>query len=446
MEGGPCDTDSAQWLWDKELERQGLFRGSYHALLALYSLTPLTTLLTFLILAFLPSFAYPQETGQWKAHHPPYLPFPLPELLIAIAFSSLSHLLRTPIFHLTSLLQSIYAFEDTQYETYVPALSTLLSCAIHTISALLLRVCSFATLLPIVSNSHRAVSTRSPVFHIVWWTALGWSMAEATIGIAQGYQAISLYKDVLVSVHRKPKASCPSQCKLDNVFTPGQENDSGKGKQVASSCDALQRRELNAYGTQATSSTNVATSGEREPLLRKGSDLSATTSSSFASLSLHPSSAWDNPAEQGEVDSEESELQVQVDRDIDHLLAFRRREELEELYGIPFIKIPVFVSCLHRFNSLLQSLGFALLLAAGYISTSPVQEDPVVVPIFGSEGQSPRTIYVLTTGVFITHLFLTLLHSPILLPKFGVHTVVYLSFITALGSLFMGLGAWGGVS
>jgi hypothetical protein len=175
------------------------------------------------------------------------------------------------------------------------------------------------------------------VFHIVWWTALGWSMAEATIGIAQGYQAISLYKDVLVSVHRKPKASCPSQCKLDNVFTPGQENDSGKGKQVASSCDALQRRELNAYGTQATSSTNVATSGEREPLLRKGSDLSATTSSSFASLSLHPSSAWDNPAEQGEVDSEESELQVQVDRDIDHLLAFRRREELEELYGIPFI-------------------------------------------------------------------------------------------------------------
>lgn len=29
MEGGPCDTDSAQWLWDKELERQGLFRGTH---------------------------------------------------------------------------------------------------------------------------------------------------------------------------------------------------------------------------------------------------------------------------------------------------------------------------------------------------------------------------------------------------------------------------------
>lgn len=227
----------------------------------------------------------------------------------------------------------MYSFEDTQYATYVTALSTFLSCALHTVSALLLRVCSFATLLPIVSNSNIAISTKSPVFHIVWWTALGWSIAEATIGTAQGYQAISLYKDVLVSVGRKPKARSPSQC-------PSPRQGNGKGKQVASSCDDP-RPELNAYGTlpkdHATSSTNAAVSGERQPLLCKGSNVSVTTSSSFASLSLHPSIAWDNPAEQGDVDSEQSELQVQLDRDIDHLLAFRSREELEELYGMPFI-------------------------------------------------------------------------------------------------------------
>lgn len=304
-------------------------------MLALYSLTPLTTLLTLFFLAFLPFLAYPQQNDQWKAHHPPYLPFPLPELLVSIAFSSLSHLLRTPIFHLTWLLQSI---EDTRYATYVTALSTFLSCALHTVSALLLRVCSFATLLPMVSNSNIAVSTKSPVFHIVWWTALGWSIAEATIGTAQGYQAISLYKDVLVSGGRQPRARSPSR---DNIPSPHQGNDNGKGKQVAPPCDDP-RRERNAYGALSndhaiTPSTNAAISREREPLLCKGSNLSVTTSSSFASLSLHPSIAWDNPAEQGDVDSAESELQVQLDRDIDHLLAFRSREQLEELYGMPFI-------------------------------------------------------------------------------------------------------------
>ena len=188
--------------------------------------------------------------------------------------------------------------------------------------------------LPMVSNSNIAVSSKSPVFHIVWWTALGWSIAEATIGTAQGYQAISLYKDVLVSTGRKPKPSSPIQCTPDS---PRQGNDNGKGKQVASSCDDPRH----AYGTlsndHATPSTNVAISREREPLLCKGSNLSVITSSSFASLSLHPSIAWDNPAEQGDADSEESELQFQLDRDIDHLLAFRRREELEVLYGMPFI-------------------------------------------------------------------------------------------------------------
>lgn len=60
------------------------------------------------------------------------------------------------------------------------------------------------------------------------------------------------------------------------------------------------------------------------------------------------------------------------------------------------------------------------------------------------EGRSPYTIFVF--GVFLIHLFLTLLYAPILLPKLGVHTVVYLSLIMALGSLFLGLGVWGGVS
>ena len=65
---------------------------------------------------------------------------------------------------------------------------------------------------------------------------------------------------------------------------------------------------------------------------------------------------------------------------------------------------------------------------------------------FGSDGRSPQVIYILTASVFVIHLILTLLHAPILLPKLGVHTVVYLSSITALGTFFVGLAVWGGVS
>ncbi|KAK2460398.1 hypothetical protein APHAL10511_007563 [Amanita phalloides] len=436
---------------------QGLLPGSYHGLLALYSLTPLTTFITFLFLALLPSLAYPLETDQWKEHYPPYLPFPLPELLISIAFSSLSHVLRAPIFSLASLLQSVRILEETGYASYSTA---FLSCAVHTVSALFLRVCTFAILLPSVSKSS-IISTRNPAFRTVWWTALGWSIAEAAIGIAQGYQAIGLYRDILVPFGRNSMARCHSPLRDNNISGSCQRSGNGKGKQVASPSDDMPmlRHEPNACGTffkdqaapcQVLSSTDLENQEERRPLLRKRSDLSVISSLSFASLSVYPSIAWDSPAEEGGPGSEESELQIQVDRDIDHLLTFRRREEIEELYGVPFIKIPVFVSCLHRVNALLQSLGFSLLLAAGYFFTRPVRDDlattaPHII-FFGSDGLSSHPIRILTISVFVIHLCLTLLHAPILLPKLGVPIVVYVSFITALGTLFVGLAMWGGVS
>ncbi|KAF8628566.1 hypothetical protein AX17_005962 [Amanita inopinata Kibby_2008] len=481
MDDTGSDSDSSEWIWDKELERQGLYRGSYRGFVALYTFTPFTTLIAFILFALLPSIAYPLEGGHKKEHYPPYFPFPLPELLISIAFSSSSHFLRTPVFSLASLATSIPFVIGSQCATRINTIITFISCAVHTALAVFLRVTSFALLMPVVNLDYvlfnPAISTQNPAFRSVWWTALGWSMAEAAIGIVQGYQAIAQYKDVLISVRRTPKrnnsdiGAAANSSKFDadnNVLdhaahdVPGVCNQIaiGKGKQAAVMTDSPDpTHEPGSYGSrtgpnvkftvgQAACSLDVA--GEREPLLRRHSNVSVVTSSSFASLSLGHSLehnlAWDNPVEEG-IDDEESELQMQVDRDIDQLLAFRSREEIEAMYGMPFIKIPVFISCMHRVNSLLLSIGLSLMLGAAYIhALLPPSDVNLIDSPLVSEAFSPHPIRILTTTVYVLHLLLAVLHTPTLLPKLGVHTVVYVSSMVALGTLFVALAVWGGLS
>ncbi|KIY51617.1 hypothetical protein FISHEDRAFT_70592 [Fistulina hepatica ATCC 64428] len=40
------------------------------------------------------------------------------------------------------------------------------------------------------------------------------------------------------------------------------------------------------------------------------------------------------------------DIRWELEQDVDQLIALRNREELEEIYGVPFIRIPVFVPCL----------------------------------------------------------------------------------------------------
>jgi hypothetical protein len=41
---------------------------------------------------------------------------------------------------------------------------------------------------------------------------------------------------------------------------------------------------------------------------------------------------------------------------------------------------------------------------------------------------------------------LSLLHTPVFLPRVGVHVVAYLGFLVGLGTLFAGLGMWDALS
>jgi hypothetical protein len=252
------------------------------------------TFLIFLALAFLPKFAYPlapDTTPGAPYHYSLLLPFPLPEILTASAFWALSHLLNSFIF---SFFSSILVNQ--------PIFSLSLSSLMQSLLIVILR----QAVVPILLIPRNAVYDH-PTWHDIsfrrtWWVALGWAAAEAAVGIKQGYDGIALYRDVLVSVRKV--VSTPSQTrKQQNVPISGygsvsQETSRGRGSTVRT----------------ISSPVDV----ERRPLLeRRSSSSSATANRSDAHL--------------------KDAIEEEVERDVEELIALRGREELEDLYGMPFI-------------------------------------------------------------------------------------------------------------
>lgn len=110
--------------------------------------------------------------------------------------------------------------------------------------------------------------------------------------------------------------------------------------------------------------------------------------------------------------------------------------------------MPVFVSCLLRIASILLSLGIVLLLSAGYLTSPlalpPTAEDAKAMTIPPS--WSNNMFWVTFLGVCGINWALSLLHTPVFLPRVGVHVVAYLGFLVGLGMLFTGLGVWDALS
>jgi hypothetical protein len=144
----------------------------------------------------------------------------------------------------------------------------------------------------------------------VWWLALGWSLAEVTAGVVQGYKTIALYHDVLV-----PEGDAREF--VASVVAVG----TGALKNGGS--DSSRLRESLSRGEDGGPAAEVAESPVRSRELplpqRQESHRSSLVASSEAN---------------------DAEIRLEVDKDFDALLALKAREELEELYGIPAI-----VSC-----------------------------------------------------------------------------------------------------
>ena len=108
-------------------------------------------------------------------------------------------------------------------------------------------------------------------------------------------------------------------------------------------------------------------------------------------------------------------------------------------------KIPVFVSCLQRVDSILLSVGITLTLAASYLHSAlskPARESGVTDHFLSKN----RPFLVAFPLVLLLNLFLNILHTPLVLPRIGVHTAAYISFLLGLGSFFIGLGLWGALA
>ncbi|KAI9452259.1 hypothetical protein F5148DRAFT_1289711 [Russula earlei] len=407
------DDDDLEML----LEEDGLYLGSYNHLIRIHAFVPVTSLLVWL-LAVVPLLLWPIHSS--TRPHAPNFPTPVPELLLSSSFYALSHILIPYIFALAGELLPN------------PTATSVLGTALHVILRNALRTATFPMLALTVPGG--IATFRTPAFRSVWWLALGWSLAEVTAGIVQWYETLDLYRDVLVP-----------------------ESDA---HELVASVVAVSTRSQQNGGSDRASPPPTADERLRECLSRGEDGDSCTEAHGSPVRGRRPQPSWM---------SNEAAIQLEVDKDFDELVAVKAREELEELYGFPAIvsfgsssdnrsvadvvfrewqRVPVFVLCLLRVASILLSLGIFLLLSAGYLTSplaTPRLEDDALmmtIPPARSNGMFWGTFF----GVFGVNWGLSLLHTPVFLPRVGVHVVAYLGFLVGLGMLFTGLGMWDALS
>ncbi|EAU87828.2 hypothetical protein CC1G_09447 [Coprinopsis cinerea okayama7 len=371
-----------EWLIDEELSREGLYRGSYKRFLTLYSLTPLSTLLTFAFLTCLPLLAYPLDSDSPHTPYPysPYFPYPFPELLAGAALWAFSLLLRDLLSTLSAQLQ------DHRGSFLVTIASTIL----QSVLSVLLQLATTILLLISPSDDNDRPTWHDHAFRRVWAVALGWAGIEAIVGIKQGYESLALYRDVLVTVKRIPS---PDILPTQNLTS-------------REDISLIQRGDED---------------NERQPLL---SPVSPNLS--------------------------RKAIERELENDLEQLMALKGRAELEVVYGLPFIYIPVFIPCLHRINAVLLSLGSFLLLSGSYLrspyaaSSPPSHHIHHLHPTLHIElSNNSSTLFIITLlGVTLCQLTLAVLHSAWILPRIGVHTFVYVNLLISLGIFFAGLGYW----
>lgn len=355
-----------------DLEERGYYLGSYKRTVALYTLVPLSSLLVFIFLAALPLV--------WHSRHeepPPYPRYfyaPIPELLVSAALWCLSYLLRFPLFALCSAIIPNAVSQVVCFN----ALYVLLSQTVRLAALPLLHVRH--------EMQYPLPTWRDPAFHRVWWVALGWALADVSVGIAQGYEQLALYRDVMVP-HEKVR-------------------------------DAVAQWQ----------NTSRSSGWMPEHVLPEDT----------LPMSPRRENSENGTASNGRPRNVEGAIKLAVDKDLDQLVNLKEREELEEIYGVPPIRIPVFVSCLQRIDAFVLTLGMTLILAASYLRSRIAFPDGDLPTIY-----SNRAFAVTFPLIVLFHLFLCLLHTPPVLRRVGVHTTAYVGFLFGLGSVFTGLGLWG---
>lgn len=249
---------------------------------------PITSLLVWLFAASVPLLALPTQPS--TTPHAPYFPTPLPELLLSISLLALLHLLDPYLFTFAGVLLPY------------PTAQSVLGTALH---VLLRNALSTAALPMLRLTLPGGIATyRAPTFRHVWWLALGWSLAEVVTGIAQGYETLALYRDVLVP--------------------------EGRARELVMSEVAAPALAPNNNRSWSASPPRAADERLRESLSRgeDGGTIMDVPRSPVRGRQQEPSSSSARM-------TNDAEIQLEVDREFDELVAVKAREELEELYGFP---------------------------------------------------------------------------------------------------------------
>jgi hypothetical protein len=141
-------------------------------------------------------------------------------------------------------------------------------------------------------------------------------------------------------------------------------------------------------------------------------------------------------------------LPTSIEDHVEALVRMRYLEEIEGVYGVPLIvsfhyettlnlltqilqEIPIFITTLQRVDSILLSLGLTILLASSLLDVEDLSTTRIVLTFFATA---------------ITHILVSLLWTPRILPRIGVHVAAYVSFMVSIGVIWVGLWQWDLVS
>jgi len=77
----------------------------------------------------------------------------------------------------------------------------------------------------------------------------------------------------------------------------------------------------------------------------------------------------------------------------------------------------------------------------------PSPSDQIIVSSYPPTASSSNQYLAITTPpILVIYTFLAMMHTPLILPRIGIHTFVYVELLVSLGVFFGGLAVWDALS
>lgn len=268
------------------------------------SLVALSTLVGF---AFLPCLLWPANSSPSpspSSPYPSYLPSPIPEIVLSSSLFCLAYVLRVPLYTLSAIvLRPERAFFLCTFASAIVLASMRLFAlvVVRARSGMMMeydmRSTPTPTLGPTTWLGPTTTTWQDPVFRTVWWLSL--NVAEVVGALVQDYQHLGLYREVMVPPGREREFLERVKQGTDVVESNGRVRDERVGHVELVDVDVDVDVEV------------------EDP------------------LATQHRQRYQHRRHQGHRAVEA--LSTQIDDDFDRLVAVKAREELEDVYGVPFI-------------------------------------------------------------------------------------------------------------